>query len=65
MYSLMSYVGAVRVLMAGSGLEVVMKAVFGGVMKMLTGKNSPQNTRALRLVVEQVLHEILCEVNTV
>ena len=31
---------------------------------MLTGKNFPQNTRALRIVVEQVLHQILCEVNT-
>ena len=53
------------VLMAGSGLEEVMKAAFGGAMKMLTGKNFPQNTRALRIVVDQVLHEILCEVNTV
>ena len=49
--------------MAGSGLEELMKAAFGGVMKMLTGKNFPQNTRALR-IVEQVLHQILCEVNT-
>ena len=31
---------------------------------MLTGKNFTQNTRALRIVVEQVLHQILCEVNT-
>ena len=65
MHFLMRYVGAVGVLMAESGLEEVMKAVFGGVMKMLTGKNFPQNSRALRIVVEQVLHEILCEVNTV
>ena len=64
MHLLMSYVGAVGVLMAGSGLEEPMKAAFGGVMKMLTGKNFPQNTRALRIVVEQGLHKILCEVNT-
>ncbi len=64
MHFLMSYVGAVGVLMAGSGLEKVMKAAFGGVTKMLTGKNFPQNTRALRIVVEQLLHEILCKVNT-
>ena len=51
--------------MAGSGLEEVMKATLGGVTKMLTGKNFPQNTRAIRIVVEQVLHEILCKVNTV
>ena len=31
---------------------------------MLTGKNFPQNTRALRIVVEQVLHQILREVDT-
>ena len=48
------HVGAVGVLMAGSGLEELMKAAFGGVMKMLIGKNFPQNTRALRIVVEQV-----------
>ena len=65
MQFLMSYVGAVGVLMAGSRLEEVMKAAFGGAMKMLTGKNFPQNTTALRIVVEKVLHEILCEVNTV
>ena len=41
-----------------------MKAAFGGVMKMLTGKNFPQTTRVLRIVVEQVLHQILCKVNT-
>ena len=51
--------------MAGSGLEEVIKAAFGGVMKMLTGKNFPQNTRALKIIEEQVLHEILCKVNTV
>ena len=60
----MSYVGAVGVLMAGSGLEELMKAAFGGKMKMLTGKNFPQNTKALKIVVEQVLHQFLCEVNT-
>ena len=50
--------------MAGSGLEELMKTAFGGVTKMLTGKNFPQNTRALRIAVEQVLHQILCEVFT-
>ena len=55
MHFLMSYAGAVGVLMAGNGLEEVMKAAFGDVMKMLTGKNFPQKTRAFRNVVEQVL----------
>ncbi len=64
MHFLMSYVGTVGVLMAGSGLEELMKAAFEGVTKMLTGKNFPQNTRALRIVVGQVLHQAQCEVNT-
>ena len=60
----MNYVGTVGVLMAVSGMEELLKAAFGGVTKMLTGKNFPQNTTALRIVVEQVLHQILREVNT-
>ena len=48
----------------GNWLEEQMKAAFGGVMKMLTGKNFYQKTGALRIVVEQVLHQILSEVNT-
>ena len=64
MHFLMSFVGAVGVLMAGSGLEKIMKAAFGGVPKMLTGKNFPQNTRALRIVVEEVLCPLLCKVDT-
>ena len=51
------------ILIAGSGLEELMKAAFRCVNKMLTGTNFPQNTRALRIMVEQVLHQILCEVN--
>lgn len=64
MHFLMSFVGAIGNLMAGSGLEEIMRAAFGGVPKMLTGKNFPQNTRALRIVVEEILHDILSQVNT-
>ena len=42
-----------------------MKVAFGGVTKILTGKNFPQNSRALIIIVEQVLHKIQCEMNTV
>ena len=52
MHIWMSHVGAVGVLMAGSGLEELMKAAFGGVTLMLTGKNFSQNTRVLRILVE-------------
>ena len=64
MHFLMNCVGSAGVLITESGLEELMKAAFGGVTKMLTGKNFPQNTTALRIVVEQVLHQILREVNT-
>ena len=62
---LMSYVGAVGVLTAGSGLEEVMKAAFGDVTKMLTGKNFPQNTRAHRIVHTVFNVELAPLVNTV
>jgi hypothetical protein len=40
------------------------KAAFDGVAKMLTGKKYPQNTRALRLVVEEILRDTLDLVNS-
>ena len=54
MYLWMSFVGCIGVLMSGSGLEEVLEAGFGGVSKMLTGKNYPQNTCALHMVAEEV-----------
>lgn len=59
MHMLMSFVGCVGVLMANSGLEEVLKAAFGGVARMLTGKNFPQNVRGLRMVCEEVLRNII------
>ena len=38
MHMLMSFVGCIGVLMANTGLEEVLKAAFGGVARMLTGK---------------------------
>ena len=64
MHFLMSFVGAIGSLMSNSGLEDIMKAAFGGVAKMLTGKKFPQNTRALRLVVEEILRDTLNSVNS-
>ena len=61
MHMLMSFVGCVGKLMANSGLDVVMKSAFGGVPKMLLGKNFPQNTRALRIVVEEILNPLVKE----
>ena len=60
---LMSFVGCVGVLMADSGLEDVLKSSFGSVTQMLAGKRFPQNVRALRLVVEELLREFLVKTN--
>ena len=59
MHFLMSFVGCVGNLMANSGLEVILKAAFAGVPKMLTGKNFPMNVGALRFVVEELLRDVL------
>ena len=41
-----------------TGLKEVMESAFGGVTKLLSGKNFPQNVRALRLVVKELLRSI-------
>ena len=56
MHMLMSFVGAVGTLMSNTGLEEIMRAAFGGIQKMLAGKKFPQNCRALRMIVEELLH---------
>ena len=47
MHFLMSFVDSVGTLMSNSGLEELLSSAFGGVNKMLTGKNFPQNVQAL------------------
>ena len=59
MHTLMSFVGAVGTLMQGSGLSEVLESTFAGVAKMLSGKKFPQNVRAMRLVVEELLRGIM------
>ena len=51
----MSFFGCIGNLMSNSGLEDVLSAAFGGVKKMLSAKNFPQNFHALRMVVEILL----------
>ena len=41
--------------MTDSGLEEILNSSFGGVPNMLAGKRFPQNFRALRIVVEELL----------
>ena len=65
MHLLMSFIGCVGNLMANSGLEDIMKAAFAGVDKMLMGsKYFPQNFRALRMVVEELLRPYLDSITT-
>ena len=59
MHTLMSFVGAVGTLMTDTGLEPIMNVAFGGVTKMLIGKKYPQNVRALRMVVEELLRGLI------
>ena len=63
MHWLMSFVGAVGKLMKNSGLDLLMKTAFAGVEKMLLGKKFPQNVRALRIVVIELLRPLI-DVNT-
>ena len=63
MHWLMIFVGAVGKLMKNSGLDLLMKTAFAGVEKMLLGKKFPQNVRALRIVVTELLRPLI-DVNT-
>ena len=54
-HTLMSFAGAVGTLMQGSGLSEVLESTFAGVTKMLSGKKFPQNIRAMRLLLEEML----------
>ena len=45
--------------MENTGLSNLLKSEFGGVEKMLSGKNVSHNTRALFICVEEVLRSIL------
>ena len=64
MLTLMSFVEAIGTLMADPGLEVILQSAFGGVPKMLSGKNFPQNVRALHLVTGELLQGLLTDMDT-
>ena len=61
MHFIMNLFGCVGTLMADTGLSDVMECAFGGVSHMLTGKRFPQNFRALRMVVEELLRSMILE----
>ena len=55
MHLLMNFVGCIGKLMANTGLEEVLSCAFGSVKKMLIGKYFPQNIRALRMMLEEII----------
>ena len=59
MHLLMNFLGCVGKLMTNTGLEEVLSCAFGSVKKMLIGKYFPQNIRALRMVLEELISPIL------
>ena len=61
MHLLMSFVGCIGNLMENTRLSNILKAAFGGVDKMLMGKNCPNNIRALRMAVEEILRPVLLD----
>ena len=58
MHLLMSYCGCIGTPMAETGLAEILSVPFGGVLKMLTGKKYPQNVRAFRILVEELLRPL-------
>ena len=63
MHLLMSFLGCIGTLMANSGLDDILKSAFGGVEKMLLGKFFPENVRALRMVVEELLRPYISDIH--
>ena len=58
MHLVMSFTGAIATNMKNLGLEPILASVFGGVKKMLTGKNFPNNIRAFFLLAEELLRDV-------
>ena len=65
MHFLMSFVRSIRCLMLNTGLDLIPKSAFGSVEKMLNEKNFPQNVRALRMVVEELLLPYLKDIHCI
>ena len=59
MHYLMSFIGCVGTMVAKSGLLEILQLAFASVPLMLRGKKFPQNMRALRMVAEEVLRDVL------
>ena len=64
MHWVMSFVGCIGKLMQNSGIDLVMKAAFAGVDSMLVGKKFQMNTRALWIVVVELLSMLIDKTTT-
>ena len=58
MHMPMSFIGSIGALMADCGLSEILESTFGGVTKMLSENKFPQNMRALRLLVEELMRQL-------
>ena len=58
---LMNFINATAIIMDGSGLIESLAGIFGNVNKTLNGKNYPQNFRAPRMLVQELLRDVVQE----
>ena len=61
MHLLMSYCGCIGTLMAETGIVEILSVAFGGVLKWLSGKKTPQNVRAFRMLVEELRRPVFAK----
>ena len=61
MHMLMNFIHATAIIMFGSGMKEVLAGTFGSVDKMLNGKKYPQHFRAIRMLVEELLRDVVQE----
>ena len=59
LHMLMSFVDAIGTLMTETGLSEVLKSIFGGVEKILTGKKFPMNVTGMHMVDEELLRCVI------
>ena len=59
MHMLMNFIHAIAIIMAGSGMKDILAGTFGSIDKILSGKKYPQNFRAFRMLVEEVLRNVV------
>ena len=58
MHTLMAFIHAICIILS-LALKAILSATFGSVDKMMSGKKYPQNFRALRMLTEEMLRNLL------